>query len=71
MVVKYHLKKDGYKMNYDDYYHNDYLYVVSPDPDVFKDPAYELYTFKPNKLLKTWKLNDTYNLYLFERIKAT
>ena len=29
MVIKFHLKKDGVKMNYEDYYHNDYLYVIS------------------------------------------
>src|SRR3989344_947870 len=71
MVVKFHLKKDGYKMNYEDYYNNQFLYVVSRDPYVFDDPAYELYTFKPNKLIKTWKLNEFYNLYLFERIKSS
>lgn len=68
MVIKFHLKKDGVKMNYDDYYHNDYLYVISKNEDVFKDPAYELNTFVPNKLIKSWKLNDIYNLYLFKRI---
>lgn len=67
MVIKFHLKKDGIKMNYDDYYHNNYLYVISKNGDVFKDPAYELNTFSPNKLVKKWKLNDTYNLYLFKR----
>lgn len=70
MVVKFHLKKDGVRMNYEDYYHNDYLYVISKDENVFKDPAYELNTFVPNKLIKNWKLNDTYNLYLFKRITS-
>jgi len=68
MVIKFHFKKDGVKINYDDYYHNEYLYVISKNEDVFKDPAYELNTFVPNKLIKNWKLNDTYNLYLFKRI---
>lgn len=68
VVIKFHLRKDGVKMNYDDYYHNDYLYVISKNEDVFKDPAYELNTFVPNKLIKSWKLNDIYNLYLFKRI---
>ena len=68
MVIKFHLKKDGIKLNYDDYYHNDYLYVISIKEDVFNDPAYELNTFVPNQLIKSWKLNDIYNLYLFKRI---
>lgn len=68
MVIKFHLKKDGVQMNYDDYYHNDYLYVISKTTDIFKDPAYELNTFVPNKLIKSWKLNNTYNLYLFKRV---
>ena len=71
IVIKFHLKKDGVKMNYDDYYHNEYLYVISKNEDIFKDPAYELNTFVPNKLIKNWKLNDTYNLYLFKRITSS
>lgn len=69
IVIKFHLKKDGVKMDYDDYYHNDYLYVISQTPKVFDDPAYELNTFTPNQLIKQWKLNQKYNLYLFKRIK--
>ena len=71
VVIKFHLKKDGVQMNYDDYYHNEYLYVISKTEDVFKDPAYELNTFVPNKLIKSWKLNNTYNLYLFKRITSS
>ena len=70
MVIKFHLKKDGVKINYDDYYHNDYLYVISKTPNVFNNSAYELNTFVPNKLIKSWKLNEVYNLYLFKRIKS-
>ena len=69
VVIKFHLKKDGVEMNYDDYYHNNYLYVISKTKDVFNDPAYELNTFVPNQLIKNWRLNDVYNLYLFKRIK--
>ncbi len=68
IVVKFHLKKDGVNINYDDYYRNDYLYVISKNADIFKDPAYEINTFVPNKLIKSWKLNEVYNLYLFKRI---
>ncbi len=68
MVIKFHLKKDEVKLNYEDYYHNDYLYVISTNEDVFNDPAYELNTFVPNALIMSWRLNDTYNLYLFKRL---
>jgi|SRR3989344_2015894 len=69
VVIKFHLKKDEIVMNYDDYYHNDFLYVISGTTQIFDDPAYELNTFIPNKLIKQWKLNQKYNLYLFKRIK--
>jgi len=69
VVIKFHLRKDGVKMNYDDYYHNEYLYVISKNKNVFEDPAYELNSFKPNRLVKNWRLNDIYDLYLFKRIK--
>lgn len=69
MVIKYLMKKGGYVMNYEDYYNNGYLFIVSKTEDIFDDPAYEINTFKPNKKLKQWKLNDYYSLYLFERLK--
>lgn len=68
VVIKYHLKLDHYDLDYDDYYHNKYLFVISSTDKIFKDPAYEINTFQPNKKLKQWKLNDTYNLYLFRRL---
>src|SRR3990167_8678477 len=64
VVIKYHLKLDNYPLNYDDYYHNEYLFVINKDENIFNNPAYEVNTFKPNIKLKQWKLNDTYNLYL-------
>ncbi|OGK14229.1 hypothetical protein A2859_01290 [Candidatus Roizmanbacteria bacterium RIFCSPHIGHO2_01_FULL_37_16b] len=69
VVIKYHLKLDNYPLNYDDYYHNEYLFVINKDENIFNNPAYEVNTFKPNIKLKQWKLNDTYNLYLFKRLK--
>ncbi|MBI4226477.1 hypothetical protein HY612_05185 [Candidatus Roizmanbacteria bacterium] len=69
VVIKYHLKLENYQIDYDDYYHNKYLFVISNTDKIFHDPAYEIKTFQPNKKLKQWKLNDTYNLYLFKRGK--
>lgn len=78
VVIKYLIRKDNYLsadkqllISYDDYYNNDFLYVISKNPNIFNDPAYEINTFKPNKLIRKWKLNEVYNLYLFERIKNT
>lgn len=69
IVPKYLLITRGVKQNFDDYYHNQYLFVVSPRPNFMADPEmpYEVATFKPAKLLKTWKINQTYSLYLLER----
>jgi len=68
MVVKYLLKRDKYDINYDDYYGNKYLFVISK-PNVYeKDPAYEVDFFKPRKLLQTWKINNFYEMYLLERL---
>lgn len=68
VVIKYLLKVDAYDIDYDDYYHNRYLFVVSNSDKIFKDPAYEINTFWPNEKLKQWKLNKVYNLYLFKRL---
>ncbi len=67
VVIKYHLHLDNYPIDYDDYYHNKYVFVVNHDENIFNNPAYEVKTFTPHKKLKSWKLNDFYNLYLFER----
>ena len=68
-VIKYLLKRDNVSINYDDYYHNKYLFVIKENnKNVFDTLSYEVATFKPSKVLKTWRLTDHYNLYLLERI---
>lgn len=67
-VQKYLLKKDGVVIDFDDYYHNKYLFVVSREENFMTDPAYEINTFVPSKRLKKWKINETYSLYLLERL---
>lgn len=67
-TVKYFLKRDNVKINYDDYYHNPYLYVVYKNDQFMKDPAYEVATFSPSKIIQTWKINPYYNLYLLQRL---
>jgi len=67
-LPKYFLKKDNVQINFDDYYHNKYLYVVYKNDQFMKDPAYEVATFSPSKTIKVWKINKVYNLYLLERL---
>lgn len=66
-VIKYWLKRDNYQINYDDYYQNRYLFVISHNDDYEKTLSYEVAFFKPRKLIKKWSLNHYYQLYLFER----
>lgn len=69
LAPKYLLKRDNIVFNEDDYYGNQYLFVVSRGNSYETDPAYEVATFKPRRLVKKWKLNKTYDVYLLERIK--
>jgi hypothetical protein len=66
---KYFLKRDNIKINFNDYYNNNYLYVVYKDKNFWRDPAYEVNSFKPYKILNVWKINNYYNLYLLNRQK--
>ncbi len=68
-VIKYFLIRDKYQINYDDYYHNRYLFVIAHNKDYEKTLSYEVAFFKPRRLIKQWNLNNYYQLYLFERIK--
>jgi hypothetical protein len=68
IVVKYLLKRDKVNINYDDYYGNKYLFVISKPGAYEKDPAYEVEQVKPRKLLSTWKINNYYEMYLLERL---
>lgn len=68
-VQKYLMKKNNRSINYDDYYNNEYLFVITNRKDYMSDPAYEINTFKPSKVIKEWELNNTFNLFLLKRIK--
>lgn len=68
-VIKFLLMRDGVPIENQDYYTNKYLFVLNRASGDFSwITSYEFTTFSPRKLLKTWKLNNNYNLYLFERI---
>ena len=66
-VQKYFLIRDGVKGNWEDYYHNKYLFLITYPQDYMKNPAYEINTFSPNTVLKKWTLDDRYTMYLLER----
>lgn len=68
-VVKYLLKRNGVTINYDDYFHNKYLYVIYKKnvKNLTKNTPYEVSVFHPYELINTWKLNDKYSLYLLQR----
>jgi len=67
-VIKYFLKRDGFLINFDDYYKNRYLYVISKNEEYQNALSYEVAFFKPRKLIKRWYLENNFYLYLFERI---
>ena len=69
-VIKYFMKKDDYKINYEDYYKNKYLFVISQGQNYKDALSYEVAFFKPNKVLKTWKINEKFDMFLLERIKS-
>jgi len=65
---KYYMKLNNIDINYDDYYNNEYLYIVyKNDISYIDDVAYEVNTFSPSTLINTWKINDKYSLYLLHR----
>lgn len=70
LTQKYFLKRDGVKIDYDDYYHEKYLFVVDKKgkKNFMENPGYEVLSFKPYKLLRTWEVNDYYELHLVERL---
>ena len=65
---KYYMKLNNIDINYNDYYNNEYLYVVyNKDLNYMKDAAYEINTFTPHHLINIWNINSEYNLYLLKR----
>ncbi|PIV09586.1 hypothetical protein COS51_02615 [Candidatus Roizmanbacteria bacterium CG03_land_8_20_14_0_80_36_21] len=67
---KYLLQRDNVKINYDDYWNEKYLFVIDKagKKNFMDNPGYEVKTFRPFRLLKTWKINNYYNIYLVERL---
>lgn len=66
-VQKYLLKKDRISVS-NDYYNDEYLFVLSKKDGIAKSTAYEVSTFKPSKVIEEWEINEWYNLYLLKRI---
>ncbi|PIY69239.1 hypothetical protein COY90_01770 [Candidatus Roizmanbacteria bacterium CG_4_10_14_0_8_um_filter_39_9] len=66
-VQKYLLETRGVKGNFNDYYHNKYLFVITDEQDYMKNPSYEINTFTPNVIIQKWQLNERYLMYLLKR----
>ena len=66
-VQKYLMKIDGINIDEENYRTNDFLYVITDQTNPLEDPAYEVNWFKPAKLIQSWKINESYSLYLFKR----
>lgn len=67
IAQKYFLKRDRVAIAYDDYRTNRYLFVVYPDMSFLKNPAYEINSFVPSKIIRVTPINDHYRLFLLER----
>ncbi len=64
-VQRYLHRKDNLNLDFDNYKDNKYLFVIGKnDQSFWEDQAYEVKYFRPAKLLKTWQINEYYNLYL-------
>lgn len=68
VAQKYFLRRDNIKIDFDNYYKNKYLYIINPDENFNQYEAYEIKTFTPSKIIRKWKINNKYNLYLLERL---
>lgn len=66
-VQYYLLKVNGVTGYTRDYVTNDYLFIINTAPDFDTNPAYEINTFTPRTVVKTWKINAKYYLYLLKR----
>ncbi|OGD08726.1 hypothetical protein A2397_04165 [Candidatus Amesbacteria bacterium RIFOXYB1_FULL_44_23] len=64
---KFLLKKDGIQINEEDYFQNAYLFVIGPPKTALSDPAYEVATFKPALVLKRWRINQKFDLFLLKK----
>lgn len=54
MVIKYFFQRDGYQINYDDYYQNQYLFIINHNNDYEK--TYPMKWLYLNQ--KDWLKND-------------
>lgn len=67
-VQKYLHYKENRIYDFEDYYNNDYLYVITNREDYLNDPSYEISTFKPAELINTWEIDQVHKLHLLKRV---
>lgn len=65
--IKFFLIQKNILKDWTDYYNNDYLFIGSKDNNFDQYSTYEINDFKPRKLIKEWKINENYNLYLLQK----
>jgi len=69
-VQKYLLTISHKELKPDEYYHNEYLFVVAGSTqDMDRSKSYEMAFFTPRKIMQEWKLNGTHTLYLLQSQK--
>lgn len=67
-VQKYLLRREGILINEEDYYQNNYLFVITTYTDKFEgERAYEIVAFKPSVIVDKWNLSSDYSLYLLKK----
>lgn len=71
ITQRYLLMRDNRDFDFENYRDNQYLFVVYPNDNWQSDGAYELNTFRPSVVIKQWKINEQYQLYLAERVSGT
>lgn len=65
-VQKYLLKKDEVEFS-SNYKTNKFLFVLTDKEDFLDDQAYEVKSFLPARIIKSWEIKDRYKLYLAKR----
>ncbi len=66
-VQHYLIKTQQNNLMTTDYNQNQYLFIIGNHNLINSTKAYQVTDFKPNLLIKTWSLNEDYQLFLYQR----
>jgi hypothetical protein len=67
ITQKYFLARDNITLDPENYTSEPNLFIIYPNDQWVHDSAYELNTFVPSHIVQSWKINNTYYLYLAAR----